>query len=60
MVENTDNEWWEDGEENVIEGKGPGLVCNLAGEVVKERILEGDEIVQKAAQVKRRTQNCVM
>ena len=40
LVENTDNERWKDRENDVIQGKSPGLVDDLAREVVGEGELQ--------------------
>lgn len=39
LVENSDNERRKDSEQNIVEGKGPGLVCNLTREIIEERKL---------------------
>ena len=40
MVENTDNERWKDGENDIVQGKSPGLVDDLAREIVEEGELQ--------------------
>ena len=40
LVEDTDDEGWEDGEDDVVQRERPGLVGDLTGEVVEEGILQ--------------------
>lgn len=40
LVEDAHDQWWEDGEEDVVEGERPGFVDDLAGEAVLERVLD--------------------
>jgi hypothetical protein len=47
LVEDTDNERWKDSEDDIVEGKSPGLVGNHARETVEEGELQtGLAIIQ--------------
>lgn len=45
MVEDADDERWKDGENDVVQGKSPGLIDDLAGEVVEEGVLRTGLVV---------------
>lgn len=48
LVENADHQWRQKGKYNIIKRKGPGLVGDLSGKVVKEGVLkwEGQSLVE--------------
>ena len=45
LVEDTDNERRKDGENDIVEGKSPGLVGNLAREFVEEGELQTESAI---------------
>jgi len=45
LVEDADDERWKDGENDVVQGKSPGLIDDLAGEVVEEGVLRTGLVV---------------
>jgi NADPH:quinone reductase-like Zn-dependent oxidoreductase len=39
LIEDSHDERWKDGEEDIVKGERPGFVNNLSGEAVLERVL---------------------
>lgn len=61
LVENTNDNRRENGEDYIVQRQGPGFVRNLSREVVEERELYKKSVIQpKGLVMILRTQNCVI
>jgi hypothetical protein len=40
LIKYTNDQWWQDGEEDIVKRESPGLVRNHARKVVTERVLD--------------------